>query len=743
MKKILPFLLFLFALSFNAQVISSSKWSDLFSYNNVLAIREDNGKLIAATENGIFYYTPATGELSKLSKANGLHEVKISAFDYNPETKIGLVGYANGSMDVITPEGITYVVDIPIASGYTGNKKINHISILGNLAVISVGYGVSIFKLDKKEFGDSSFFMVNGVYEAAKEAVINGNLVYVVTAAGLKSHEMDVTFPIFSSWNNLATGNFTQISGSSIIAYSNTNTVKFGDGSSFANLPKSFTDIRDVMVTAQNIIVADVNEVSVFNISGAFVKSYDAGESLNSGFYSDSKIYSATKVSGIKNEAGDSLKPDGPYNNTSYKIDIKEGQIVISSGGRVGYNEPIIRNLGYYHFDGRQWMYPELFKNSNATFNILDAVINPSKPTEIFFTNYTAYNGSKGIYKMGNNILQKIYASTGGWENLTSGATFDEDNQLFVSSAANGGKIGFYYYSNSLDNFILVNVVTAGGSQKPIAKDGMLFIPAAHNNNGGLLIYDYRNTTTSLSDDRFKILKKSNNLPSNGDGVVSVAVDKNDDIWIGARAGLRIISNASSIISEENPQTDPIIIEENGLGEELFRDRHVLQIEIDTGNQKWISIDGGGVFYMNSTGEQTLKHFTKENSPLPSNSVTDIKVDNTSGKVYFVTVDGVMVYQGDVLDVSENFGDVLVYPNPVVYSKYKGNVNIRGLAEKTNIRITDAAGNLVHQAVSRGGYYEWNLNNQRGVRVASGIYFLLMTNSDGTDTATAKIAVIN
>ncbi|MCB4234695.1 hypothetical protein LDL59_05125 [Kaistella anthropi] len=86
-----------------------------------------------------------------------MHEVKISAFDYNPETKIGLVGYANGSMDVITPEGITYVVDIPIASGYTGNKKINHISISGDLAVISVDYGVSIFKLDKKEFADSSF----------------------------------------------------------------------------------------------------------------------------------------------------------------------------------------------------------------------------------------------------------------------------------------------------------------------------------------------------------------------------------------------------------------------------------------------------------------------------------------------------------------------------------------------------------------------------------------------------------
>lgn len=744
MKKILPFLFFIYALSTNAQVISSSKWSDLFSYNNVLAIREDNGKLIAATENGIFYYTPATGELSKLSKANGLHEVKISAFDYNPETKIGLVGYANGSMDVITPEGITYVVDIPIASGYTGNKKINHISISGNLAVISVDYGVSIFKLDKKEFAESSFFLVDGLYEAAREAVIKGDLVYVVTAAGLKSHEMNVTFPIFSTWDLVAPGNFTQISGSPIIAYANTNTVKFGDGSSFVDLPKSFTDIRDVVVTAQNIIVADANEVSVFNLSGVFVKSYDAGESLNSAFYSDSKIYAATKLSGMKNESGNSLKPDGPYNNISYKIDIQGGQIVISTGGRDSYNDPIYRNLGYYHFNGTEWIYPDLFKNPNVPYNVLDAVINPSKPSEIFFTNYTGYDGSKGIYRMDNDQFAKIYANSGGSYNRVVGLIFDENNQLFVSQwSANGnsGQIGYYYYNPASDQFGQVSAIPAGLVQKPFVKDGVIFIPAPFFSSGGLLIYDYKNTPSSTADDRFKILRKGNNLPA--DGVVSAIIDINDDIWIGTRIGLRIISNPSAILTEDNPQASPIIIEENGLGEELFRDSHVLQIEVDAGNQKWISIDGGGVFYMNSTGEQTLKHFTKENSPLPNNSVTDIKVDNNSGKVYFVTLDGVMVYQGDVLDVSENFGNVLVYPNPVVYSKYKGNVNIRGLAEKTNIRITDAAGNLVHQAVSRGGYYEWNLNNQRGVRVASGIYFVLMTNSDGTDTATAKIAVVN
>jgi ligand-binding sensor domain-containing protein len=48
---------------------TNSKWSDLFSYNNVLAFKEKDGKIIAATENGVFYYNTISGEITKLSKA--------------------------------------------------------------------------------------------------------------------------------------------------------------------------------------------------------------------------------------------------------------------------------------------------------------------------------------------------------------------------------------------------------------------------------------------------------------------------------------------------------------------------------------------------------------------------------------------------------------------------------------------------------------------------------------------------
>jgi hypothetical protein len=52
------------------------------------------------------------------------------------------------------------VVDIPLATGYNGSKNINHISINGDRAIISSGYGLSIFNVSRREFGDTAFFAV-------------------------------------------------------------------------------------------------------------------------------------------------------------------------------------------------------------------------------------------------------------------------------------------------------------------------------------------------------------------------------------------------------------------------------------------------------------------------------------------------------------------------------------------------------------------------------------------------------
>lgn len=746
MKKILFLVSLLLNFALQAQIISSNRWTDLFSYNNILTIKDTGGKLMTATENGIFYYTPSTGEISKLSKTNGLHEVKITAFDYNPTTQTGLVGYKNGSMDVITPSGITLIVDIPIATGFSGNKKINHISISGDRAVISTAYGVSIFNLSRKEFEDTCFFVNGSVYTTAEESIIKDNKIFTVTASGLYTHEINTTFPVFSTWTNLQSGNFKQIAtnGNEIVFSDTTQSYK-GNGVTFSNFVNFSNIISDIVISDSGVLFSVNDTVYLYNLSGAQTKIQNFNEPINTASFTGNQLYAGSKFSGILDEQEHSIKPDGPYSNISYKIDLYGNQIVICGGGRDSYNSTIYNRVGYYHFDGTHWNYPDMFK-TNLGLNVLDAVVNRNNPAEIFFVNATGTttDPSRGIYKMTNNQLVKQYAENDN--SRIAGLAFDENKQLIASAFAlpiggGGLGIGYYYYDGAADKFVLNPVVIAGGAQKPFTNDGVLYIPAPFYTGGGMLMYNYNNTLANTSDDSYKLLNKDNNFPA--DGTVSGAMDKNGTLWIGTRAGLRILSDAKAAITEPKPQSEPIIIEQNGLGEELFRNGTILQIAVDSGNQKWVSVEGGGVFYLNSNGEQTINHFTKVNSPLPNDVVTDIQIDNTTGKIYFATFDGVVVYQGDVVNASSNFGDVLVYPNPVVYANYKGNVIIRGLAQKTFIRITDAAGNLVHSATANGGFYEWNLNNPRGVRVASGIYFVLMSNEDGTDTATAKIAVVN
>lgn len=741
-------LLFAFLLSFGfstAQNITSKKWSDLFSYNNVLAIKEDNGKLLAATENGLFYYNLSNGEISKLSKANGLHEVKISAFDYDQTSKIGLIGYESGAMDILTPNGITYVVDIPIAQGFTGDKRINHISITGNLAVLSTNYGISIFNLTDQEFNDSTFFVNGGSFDVANEAIINNNAVYVATVNGIMTHEMNVTFPVYSTWTNFLAGNFTNADiDSGEMVFSTNNNVFLEIGGSFTSLTQGFTNIQDVVVSGQNILITDTSRIYNYGLGGNLTDSYSFGAECNTANLIGGQVYGGTKTNGVKNTTGNIFKPDGPYSNTSYKMSKLGDEIWVSSGGRASFNGAVYRDLGYYHFNGQNWIYPEYFIDNPINFNVLDVMANPSNPSQVYFTNYSFLPNEKGIYKMENNSFVKVYGSdTGQFSNRLVGIGFDSNSNLFITSYLLEGlslNNGYYLYNPNSDSFDLIPVIAAGGTQRPLLVDGFILIPAPYYGNGGVIMKKYDNDPSNLNAP-VKILRTENNLPANG--TVSLAIDKNDDIWIGTRAGLRILPDYQSSFDDLSPQTESIVIEQNGIAEELFRDSNILQIAVDSGNQKWISIDGGGVYYLSPNGENTILHFTEENSPLPTNSATDIYVDEKTGKVYFVTLDGIVVYQGDVAEVSSNFGNVVVYPNPVVRENFKGNVTIKGLAERTNIRITDAAGNLVHQAVARGGFYQWDLNNQKGRRVASGIYFVLMTNDDGSDKATAKIAVVN
>ena len=167
----------------------------------------------------------------------------------------------------------------------------------------------------------------------------------------------------------------------------------------------------------------------------------------------------------------------------------------------------------------------------------------------------------------------------------------------------------------------------------------------------------------------------------------------------------------------------------------------ITDIEVDGSNNKWISTATSGVFYLSSNGQETLLRFTKDNSPLPSNNVQDIAIDDLSGRVYFATVNGLVAFEGTSTAPRETLENVYAFPNPV-RPNFTGNVTIDGLTANANVKITDIEGNLVFETTSEGGSVLWDTTAFGKYRVASGVYMVLITSEDNLETKITKIMVV-
>ena len=138
------------------------------------------------------------------------------------------------------------------------------------------------------------------------------------------------------------------------------------------------------------------------------------------------------------------------------------------------------------------------------------------------------------------------------------------------------------------------------------------------------------------------------------------------------------------------------------------------------------------------TGQHRLRNYNEQNSPILSNSIVSLAVDNKTGEVWFGTSKGIQSVRGDATTGGEEFSKVYTFPNPV-REDFKGNVTITGLMRDTRIRITDISGNLVFETESDGGQASWDLKTYNGQRVATGVYLVFCASSDGTQSAVTKM----
>jgi ligand-binding sensor domain-containing protein len=177
------------------------------------------------------------------------------------------------------------------------------------------------------------------------------------------------------------------------------------------------------------------------------------------------------------------------------------------------------------------------------------------------------------------------------------------------------------------------------------------------------------------------------------------------------------------------------------LADYLLGTEEIKAIAVDGANRKWIGTASSGVYLISEDGLETIHHFTAENSPLLSNAIQSIAINEKTGEVFFGTGSGLISYQSDAIEGGNRFENVHAYPNPV-RPEYSGVITITGLVADTQVRITDVNGNLVYETISNGGVATWDGCGISGERVTTGVYFAQCVSPNGKYKHITKILVV-
>ena len=228
------------------------------------------------------------------------------------------------------------------------------------------------------------------------------------------------------------------------------------------------------------------------------------------------------------------------------------------------------------------------------------------------------------------------------------------------------------------------------------------------------------------------------------EGIRCVAEDLEHNIWVGTSVG-PVMLERSEIENSGSTFTQVKVPRNDGTNyaDYLLANIDISSIAIDGANRKWIGTFNNGVYLISADNMVQTQHFTTDNSALLSNTINSIAINNTTGEVYFGTDKGLCSYVSDATESNNEMttDNVWAYPNPVEPG-YTGNITITGLTLNADIKILAANGAIVNEGHSNGGTYVWDGCDQKGRRVASGIYMVATATSKGEKGTVCKIAIV-
>lgn len=692
MRKYILTLFIYISTVFYAFGLAVGTWQVYPSYANLTEISPAGDVCFALASGSLFAYNNTTAETTVFNKTTGLAGIDISHIAWSQQAKRLVVAYGDGNIDLVSASGdITNVPGLYL-SETVSDKTVSHIYIDRQFAYMSIGVGV--MKLDAKKGVIADTYQLGF---AVDHSYIKDGYLYAVSKAQ-------------GTWRGLLTDNLLDKN-------------RWQRVGGYAALTDDRLNVRDAS-TGLWWTRNDAGLLACYILAADGTRTYKTEGVLPEGpasnhFYRlymhGGKLYSVAGFWAQENNAGypgevhvwnglnwsEFEQPTSQMIGHDY-IDLlcmdfdpkKEGHVMVGAKG------------GVYEFqDGK------FIKHYGRQNSVLESGVNSDNYTIVSTLKYTDNGDLWVLNSMVDNPIWKIEHGSGNWVNYPHPemSTPAKYNLVSLLQSRNNKNIMWfannYYTENRLYAYDFVNDKLVGHGPNFTNEDGTVITP--------IMVY-------------------------------ALAEDLDGNVWIASSNGPFYISSADAIagndafIQHKVPRNDG-----TNLADYLLSDVKTRCIAVDGANRKWMGTENG-VFLISSDCNTLLQHFTTENSPLPSNTVYDICIDNNSNIVYFATERGLCSYASDATQPSEEMtkDNVYAYPNPVT-PEYTGKITIVGLSFNADVKIVTSNGVLVNQGRSTGGSYQWDVRDLKGKRVASGVYMVQAATETGDKGVVCRIAVVN
>ncbi len=747
-------------------------WKDYLSYNNASKIAVASDKVYCVTEGGIFYYNLEDNTVNKLGDAVELSDFGISTIAYSEENQVLVIAYSNTNIDLLFDNGVVVNLSDIKRKTIMGNKIINNICFSGSEALLACGFGIVVLNLDKQEVKDTYYIGDGGSALEINDIETDDNWIFAATSQGIYQAEKNSSdLANYANWNHVdnipnADNAFSQLvnhAGSIIANYSagewsqdQMYILKNGSWEIYNSSIRYAYDMQSngeylTVASRNSVFVIDSNHNRIGQISNYVFsnRTSDTANPRSAGISSDGSIWIAD-INEILvryySESFEQALPPGPITNDMFFVGAFNSDIWMTPGSTKGYLKPVFQR---YSNDGWTYFSEDTHPELTGFHNILAVEVDPNDPDHFFVASW----GGGLLEYRNDELVDRYYNLNSPLESAlpqqpnepytrVGGLDFDSDGNLWMTNAECSHNLHKLTPSGDWESFVLPSVANQYDATSVIVTrndDKWVLIAGGHdayvvNKNGDekkrLLV------TTYFSNGTDQITTRMND-------VYSIAEDNDGAVWIGSSKGVAVYSNPSRIWNSETFYgSQPGLDLNDGIYHPLLENATVTAIAVDGANRKWLGTKSSGVYLVSETGEEELLHFNSENSPLLSNNIMSIAINQKNGEVFFGTDKGLISYQSEATGGGDSYSNVYVYPNPV-RETYNGPVTITGLIPNTDVKITDISGNLVFKTTSLGGQAIWNGKNLNGRRVKTGVYLVFCNDEYGEETHITKLLFIN